>query len=260
MSSHTDTEEIYLPAEMSGNQKKLVYGFGFLFIVFVLVTWVLVIVQGIANFSYMLIAAPMAVFLTTTILLLRWFKDGGVPENPDHLKYVTFANMLGMLLICIGIIAVMYAPLVTCPRLASPSNGLSGCAYSDTLPGDRCEFTCNCGYMFPSTTTTRTTRTETVYAEEGYGATMSLTCDSTGSWNGGAPTCEQAMCDALTGLTDGLTVAAADSSMAPCDAAVPADGGNVCVYACRSGSLSGSPYTVCKQTGEWSARDTPTCR
>jgi hypothetical protein len=268
-------EEDYLPAQMSGTQTKLLYGAGSLFAVFAIVTWVLVLVRGIHDVSWMLIALPLAIFIATTLVLVRWMRDGGVPDNADHLKYMTIGNMLGMLIISIGLMSILLAGQVTCKSITI-SSGTSGCSESQTMVGGKCVFSCNCGYGFPAPKPPTTSpRGEydyedgyasdyeydsSIYSETGYTDTKSITCGATGSWSDAPPTCSPLTCPALTAPTNGA-VNNADPAGPRCDADMDASQGmNICIYSCVSGALSTSPYNVCTQSGTWSIKDTPECR
>lgn len=150
-------------------------------VLFVLATVGILIIKGLDNFALIIVACPLLIFLLTTVMLQRWLTAGGV-EGGSALKYVAFANVLGLLLICSGLIAVVYAPApapdpappatTTCTALRAPENGKIDPAtcLAATPSGTTCTYSCNDGYNLKGSSTT--------------------TCTS-GTWSDPAPTCER---------------------------------------------------------------------
>ena len=68
----------------------------------------------------------------------------------------------------------MCFPLLACPSLNDPSNGMISCSLGgDGVPdpGDTCTYTCDTGYELTNSNT--------------------RTCQSDGSWSGSAPMCSR---------------------------------------------------------------------
>jgi len=231
-------EDDYLPAQMNPTQSMVMKVTTFGLLLFALVSFVLVVVEGIHSSAWFIIAIPLLIFLVTTMVLLRWLKDGGMPDTGgDQLKYVTVGNAGAMFLICIGILTILYASAPTCPRIPSPGNGLSGCANADILAdGEQtCVFACNPGFG---------------------PAPDALTCQTDGSWSDDLPTsCSALTCPALVMPTNGNPI-----TPSTCSSPVEAQsGGSICTFSCQSGfQLQGPSQIVCAQSGEWSDR-TPEC-
>jgi hypothetical protein len=242
-------EEDYLPAQMSNSQTMLMYGVGGVIGCFVLATWVMVIIQGLNDGNWFLIGVALFIFLITTLVLLRWFKDGGVPDTgADHLKYMTFGNVIGMMLICIGVLLIMYAKLPRCDPIPNPSAGRSSCTAqaADKLGPvadgtSVCHLSCNIGYGYPNADATA------------YQMFQSLTCQEDGTWSA-TPNrqCQPVNCQAFPTPTGGLQITPdACTGKDP----ISALSYQICTFSCTTGTLDGSSVRVCGADGMWSGQD-----
>ncbi|HJL19970.1 MAG TPA: hypothetical protein RMH99_30175 [Sandaracinaceae bacterium LLY-WYZ-13_1] len=115
--------------------------------------------------------------------------------------------------------------LVDCGSLSPPANG--SVSAPTTTYGASASYACDFGYTLSGSAT--------------------RTCEASGSWSGGAPTCDPVDCGALASPANGNVSYAATTF------------GSTATYSCNSGyTLSGSPSRTCDGTGSWSGA-APTC-
>lgn len=247
-------EEDYLPAQMSNSQQKMLYGGGGLFGIFVLIAIILMIVEGLGNANWLLMAIGLMVFLGTAFMLIRWVKDGGVPDNADHLKYMTFGTVIALILFSIGGIFLMYQTPLRCDRITI-SGGTSSCPGSgDDKLGPiadgtaTCVLSCNPGFGFP----------DDPAAPTSYTFTQSLKCQEDGTYDS-VPKgqCQMTQCPALGAPTTGIVMTPPTWATAM----APSDGTAIVGYSCNNGQALEPPTAtvqVCMMNGMWSGQ-TPTC-
>lgn len=127
-----------MPKSLSKVNKLVVAGSIGCVAAFIVTAVILILVEGMNDQGYIVVAVALVAFLATILMLLKWLRAERFTEGEKQLKYLAIVQAITLVVICAGLLAVIYAPESddTTFTLGGIVSGLESGSVSLQLNGD----------------------------------------------------------------------------------------------------------------------------